>query len=65
MNNDLDGRKVRYTPPLPACEDGCGTTWLNSPNEGEDLVVHNEDEGGDKVTFHITMRNLMQAVVQP
>jgi hypothetical protein len=63
LNDDQDGIQSRFTPPLPACEDpdGCPKIWLNSPNDGEALVVNNDDEGGDKATFHISMRNLRQS----
>lgn len=60
LNTDQDGVQSRFTPPLEACGDDCPVVFLNSPNDGEDLVVNNDDEGGDKATFHITMQNRRQ-----
>jgi hypothetical protein len=62
LNTDRDGIQSRFTPPLEPCDsdDACPTVFLNSPSDGEALVVHNDDEGGDKATFTITMRNRRQ-----
>jgi hypothetical protein len=60
-NRDLDGDEVRATSPLDACEEGCSTVFLNSPNSGDDLVVNNDDEGGDNATLHIQVRNILQS----
>jgi hypothetical protein len=60
LNTDQDGIQSRFTPPLPACEDECPEVFLNSPSTGADLVVNNDDEGGDKATFRITMQNHRQ-----
>jgi hypothetical protein len=63
-NHDLDGEVTRFTPPLDACEGGCTPTFLNSPSAGDDLVVSNDDEGGDSATLHISMQNIQQ-IQQP
>jgi len=65
LNSDEDGSQFRATSPLPACEDGCPDIFLNSPQGGQDLVVNNTDEGGDRVTLTIKMHNLQQSAGLP